>query len=131
MANFIPRLEWDTDKSYTFKYPSTKQAAPTFLPTEAISESIGGHRQVQINNIVKKVALEFKFIPKADLDILENDFFLSWAVLGKTFKYFESSDEYVFEEYELDSYDWKPVREIPKEGNFLYKITLNFRRVYL
>jgi len=116
---------------FDFNYPSIKQARAEFLPTEQISESVGGIRQVQINNIIKKVNLEFKFLPLASLTELEEDFFLAWAVYGKSFRYYESFDEDSYEEYEMDSLDFKPIREIPKAGDFLYKIALKFRRVYL
>jgi hypothetical protein len=116
---------------FDFTYPSVKQARPEYLPTEQVSESIGGIRQTQLNNIIKKITLEFKFIPKAKIDILETDFYLAWAVNAKNFRYFESYEEPGYEEYALDNLDFKPTREIPKAGDFLYKITFKLRRVYL
>lgn len=131
MANFIPKLVWNTSNTFTFKYPSTKQAEPQYLPTEQISESVGGSRQVQINNILKKITVEFEFLTKTEIDNLKTNFYLAWAVYGKTFSYYESSDVSSFEDYELDNLDWKPVRQFPSEGDFKYKIELKFRRVYL
>lgn len=110
-----------------FPYPSVKQVAPEYIATEKISESVGGVRQVQLNNIIKKVSMEFKFLPQALIYELENNFYLSWAVYGKKFRYIEVTDE----EYELDSFDFRPVREIPKDGDYLYRLPLKFRRVYL
>lgn len=117
--------------SLDFTYPSVKQGEPTYLPTEQISQAIGGARQVQVLNIIKKVALEFKFLTPAFKEILREDFYLGWAVYGKPFLYLESGDVDSSEEYELDNFDFKPVREIPKELDFLYKIPFTFRRVYL
>jgi hypothetical protein len=120
----------DFFQRFTFTYPSVKQARPEYLPSEQVSESIGGGRQVQINNIIKKISLEFKFLTAAQLDDLEENWYLAWAVYGYTFRYFESYES-TSEEYELDVYDFKPTREIPKEGDFLHKVGLKFRRVYL
>lgn len=123
---------FDLFQRFDFTYPSDiKAIRPQYLPTEAIGESMGGTRQVQINNIIKKVALDFKFIPKAKIDLLETDWYLSWAVFGKPTRYFQSLEVNTSEDYELDALDWKPLAEIPKEGDFLYKIKLPFRRVYL
>jgi hypothetical protein len=114
-----------------FDYPSSKQVEPQYLPTESISESLGGIRQVQINNILKKIELEFRFVTNTLKLNLENNWFLLWAVYGKEFRYFESKDELSNEVYSLDNFDFKPTREIAKAGNFLYKIAFKFRRVYL
>lgn len=117
---------------FDFTYPSdAKNIRPQYYPSEQISESIGGTRQVQINNIIKKVALDFKFIPKAKIDILEADFYLAWAVYGKSFRYFQSYEVNSSEDYELDAFDFKAFPEIPKQGDFLYKIAFKFRRVHL
>lgn len=116
---------------FDFSYPSTKNPSPEYLPTEQIGESISGVRQVQVNNIIKKVSLDFKFIPKAKIDILTADWYLAWAVYGKTFRYYQSLEVSSYENYEMDSLDFKPLQEIPKEGDFLYKLPLKFRRVFL
>lgn len=112
-----------------FQYPSTKLARPTYVPTEQISESIGGNRQIQINNMIKKVDLKFEFMTPEFTDLLEARWYLTWALYGKAFRYFESKDETPFENYELEILDWKPVRSFPKSGNFLHSIQLKFRRV--
>ncbi len=114
-----------------FDYPSTKQVNPQYLPSESINESISGIRQVQINNIIKKIELEFKFVTNTLRTNLETNWYLSWAVYGNEFRYFESKDVVSSETYALDNLDFKPVREIAKAGNFLYKIPLKFRRVHL
>jgi hypothetical protein len=116
---------------FDFNYPSVKQAEPQYLPTESVSESISGIRQTQINNIIKKIDLEFKFLTNSLKIDLHTNWFLSWAVYGKSFRYFESKDVASSEIYEMDNLDFKPVREIASVGNFLYKLSLKFRRVYL
>ena len=116
---------------FDFNYPSIKQAEPTYLPTEVISESISGVRQVQINNVIKEISLEFKFVTNTLKAELETKFYTTWAMYGKDFRYFESNDVGTSETYSLKNLDFKPTREIPKAGNFLYKIPFTFRRVYL
>lgn len=114
-----------------FSYPSYKQVEPTYLPTESVNESLSGFRQVQINNVIKKVELELKFVTNAIKSDYETKFYKTWAMYGKEFRYFESKDEVTFENFSLDDLDFKPVRSIPKAGNFLYNIPLKLRRVYL
>lgn len=114
-----------------FDYPSYKQVEPTYEPTEVVSESLSGSRQTQINNIIKKIDAEFRFVTNAIKLRLETEFYTTWAVYGKDFRYYESKDVASYENYALDNLDFKPVREIAKSGNFLYKIPFKFRRIYL
>lgn len=123
--------DFDFFERFTFPYPSLDNVRPEYLPTEQISESVGGVRQTQINNIIKKVTFNFTFIPKASLDSLETNFYLAWAVFGYSFRYYQSYEIDISEDYELDNYDWKPVNAIPSQGDFLMKLALKFRRVYL
>lgn len=117
---------------FDFVYPSdTQKGEPVYMPTEVISDSINGTRQVQINNIISKIDLEFKFLSKERKEALRDRWYLTWAYLGKAFRYYESKDVNTYVEYELDSLDFNPKRDFPKLGDFLYKISLKFRRVYL
>lgn len=116
---------------FDFTYPSSKQAAPKYKPTESISESVSGKRQIQINNIIKKLELEFRFLTSTQVETLEARFYETWAVLGKAFRYYESKDVNTYENYELDSLDFDPTRAFPKAQNFLYTLPLKFRRIYL
>ena len=114
-----------------FSYPSYKQVEPTYLPTESINESLSGFRQVQINNVIKKVELELRFVTSIIKQDYETKFYKAWAMYGKEFRYYESKDVASYENFSLDDLDFKPVRSIPKAGNFLYNIPLKLRRIYL
>lgn len=121
--NFFERLDFD--------YPSSKQGEPTYQPNETISESLSGIRQVQVNSIIKKIDIEMRFVTPTLKNKLETRFYLPWAIYGKAFRYYESKDEIAYENYELEVVDFKPIREIPKQGNFLFKIPFKLRRVYV
>lgn len=116
---------------FDFVLPSEKQCEPVLMPTEQVSTALSGATQTMILNVIEEVELSFKFITKAEIDILKTRFYYLWAMYGKNFRYYESSDEVDFVTTALKKLDWKPTREISKGGNFLYKLPFHFRRVAL
>lgn len=123
-------IVFDLFERLDFIYPSVKSAEPFYDPTQTITDSVAGVRQVITNNVIVKVDLEFRFLTNELKEKIRDNWYLPWALYGNSFRYFESKDEAGYHEYELDNFDFKPVRDFPDgSGNFRYKYPLKLRRV--
>lgn len=114
---------------FDFTYPSVKQAEPVLKSNETVSESVAGKRQVQTNSIIEITDLNFTFLTTTQKNILKEKFYLSWAVYGKEFRYYEHKSEAEYVICSLNTFDFRPVRTIPKNNDFLYTVPFSFRRV--
>jgi hypothetical protein len=119
--SFIQRFE--------FEYPPTKDSDNQIDPSEKVTTSLSGARQVQIDYLEEKRDLEFSFLTSEEHLELRNLFYIPWAVLGYEFKYFPDKADTAFETYELADMKFAPKRQVKKHPSFLYGLAIKMRRI--
>lgn len=113
---------------YDFQYPPVSDSEDNLRAINTVSKSLSGIQQTQTNYIEANRALEFGFVLSSDRDILQDNFYQSYAALNAEFRYFEDKDLAGFETYTLSKFDFDDNRQIKKHPVFLYKIKFGFRR---
>jgi hypothetical protein len=112
-----------------FDYPPKEPRGEIFESNSVTSTSLSGVRQVSTNNIEGNRKLAFSFLTHSIY--LTVDLFLqSWALYGKTFRYFEDKTLSTYVEYELDSLK-SDAKKITAKGvdQYIWEVPLNLRRV--
>lgn len=121
---------FDLFERLTMDYPCpTEEGEEQFKASTQVSSSVSGLQQVQTNFIEGLLVQEYRNLTPTKFNILKYRFFATWAAFGKEFRSFESYEAPTFKTYELDLYDFNPKRAFPKSDDFLYKVSLKFRRV--
>lgn len=114
---------------YDFQYPPVKDSEETLKPQQKKTSSLSGLEQIQTDFIEANRSLEFGFVTSADADTLQDVFFIPWACLGSSFRYYPDKDDTVVKTYTLEKNEFKRERQVKKHPLFLYKMTFTFRRV--
>jgi len=116
-------------RRYDFEYPPKRDEGEQVKANQTKLKSISGRTQTVTNHLEATRLLSFSFINKADRDFIKDSFYLSWAILGKEFRYFEDQDINAVLNYENNTADYKQKREVKKHPDYLYQIDFSFRRV--
>ncbi len=116
-------------QKFEFEFPPTKDTDNQIDPSEKITTSLSGARQVQVDYLEEKRDLEFGFLTSAEHLSLRANFYISWAVYGYEFKYFPDKADSSYETYELSDFKFSPKRQVKKHPSFLYGLALKMRRV--
>lgn len=96
---------------------------------ENVLRSLSGQRQVQVNFVESTQRFKFMGLSEAKVDALES-FFLTWAHLGKAFKYYPNKDGSDYITYELDDLKFQPKRVgIAGQNAYTYELPWKFRKV--
>lgn len=114
---------------YDFQYPPTKDSEEELKPQQKKTAALSGVEQIQTDFIEAIRSLGFGFVSSADADTLQNIFFIPWACLGYSFKYYPDKDDTVVQTYTLEKNEFKRVRQVKKHPLFLYQLNFAFRRV--
>lgn len=131
MANFIPRITYSAT-TINFTYPPEGDPQEEFLRGDVVlSRSNSGVEQLQWNYTEDIWTIKFVWLSATEVGNLRT-FFTSWAVKGNTFTFYPSNDtlgtSYTMS---LASHDFNPVRVFNDgAGDFIYDVTMMFRRVY-
>lgn len=116
---------------FDFQYPPTKDSEDNLKADVKTTQSLSGSLQTQVNFVEAIRALEFWFLTQDERDSLKDDFFLAWAVFGKSFRFFVDKADTGFNNYELKQYQFDDERQRKKHPEFLYKLSMQMRRVVL
>lgn len=117
-------------KRFDFTYPPTVDSEWKFRPKQSVGVALSGERQVQTNYVEAQRDMTFGFITSAQRTILQDQFYLAWAVTGESFRYFPDQDETsTYEDCELNIFNFDNVRQIKKHPLFLYQFKLGIRRI--
>lgn len=128
MANFIPKIEYGTGPTtLTLALPPEDDSDELLEGVKRESVSISGVRQLSLDRTEITREIKLKFLTPSLKSGLET-FFNSWGKYGKSFKFFQHSDEVTFTTYEMKDVKLKFDRDLPKNGDFLYSTKLTFRR---
>jgi hypothetical protein len=114
---------------YDFQYPPTRDSEEKLKPQNKVTTSISGSQQVQTDHLEAERDLEFSFITKTDIDLLDEIFYKDFAIFGSEFRYFTDLADPVFNTYSLNNFNFQRDREVKKHPEFLYKTKFQFRRV--
>lgn len=129
MGHNIPKIQWEDVNELVFDYPPTVDDGDQFVPTNTVSISISGVRQVSTNYVEIQRTVTFEFVTQT-LKMLYDSFMSTWAVLGNTFKYFEDQNSGTFVYYEISDLQTKSKKIMPKTANsYLWQIPISMRRV--
>jgi hypothetical protein len=122
-------LSFDFYKRYDFQYPPTKDEGEQYKANQTKVKTISGAIQTVTNYVEATRALTFGFVSKTDRDNLRDSFYVAWALLGKSFRYFEDQDINTVINYENNTLDYRQKRQVKKHPDYLYELDFNFRRV--
>ncbi len=129
MANFIPKIEYGSPTTtITFTLPPEGDNLKESNRSN-IQRSVSGNGTIQFewNYNEKIISPSFTFLTQSLINSLRT-FFTSHALKGKTFKYYEHSDEASFITCTLDKMEFDPKRVIPDgSGGFIYDLTIRMR----
>jgi hypothetical protein len=114
---------------FEFRYPASTDEGEQIKADQSVTRSLTGITQTLTNYIDAERNLTFGFITKAEKDFLIDDFFIGWALFGKSFRYFDDKEINSIKTYENASETANIVRQVKKHPDFLYEIEFNFRRV--
>lgn len=135
MASYIPKIEYIelntlTAKSITFgSIPEGDPLNEEYKHSSTITTSNNGTKQTAHNYVRKGYSVEFLFQSEA-IKALMLTFINDHAMRGGKFNYFIHSDEVEFEEFEIDSKNFKLSRPIPDgAGGFEYDFKFKMSRV--
>lgn len=132
--NWIPKIAWNSfagAEVYTFAYPAEGDPFNEDIrPNWDQHVSNSGNRQVQRNFTEEIWQVTYAFISSADKATLKTSFLAAWAALGKTFRYYPSSNSATYYTVALNNPEVKFTRQIPDgSGDFLYKMNWTLRQV--
>lgn len=119
----------DLFKRFDFTFPPAKDSTASYKPKHTIIDSLSGVRQIQTNYLEGERDLEHWFMSETDKDILEQEFYLSWAVFGCEFRYYPDKADGDFVTCSLTAMDFSKTRQVKKHPYFLYKIPMKIRWV--
>lgn len=130
-ANFVDEDLGFYDR-FDFRYPAEKGSDNGEYKEidDQTSTSLTGDRQVILNYIEALREMTFSFLTLAEKDLLENEIFIGNLARGKTIRFFQDKDLLPFQVYEKNSKAIGVQRLFPKNGDFLYRVSLSFRRIY-
>lgn len=114
---------------YDFEYPPTKDSEEEFKASQKKTAALSGVEQVQTDFIEATRSLGFGFVQSVDADLLQDIFFIPWACLGYSFRYYPDKDDTVVQTYTLDKNEFKRKRQVKKHPVFKYELAFAFRRV--
>lgn len=112
-----------------FDYPPKEPTGNIRDTKSTITESLSGLRQVSVSSVNTIRKLVFSFISPAKYVELDT-FFVSHAILGLPFRYFEDKTSPTYIEYDLDELKITP-KKLLSRGTDLYvwEIPLTFRSI--
>ena len=131
MADFIPKIEYGTGPT-TIEFdvpPIDDPLRERVVSNQRTLKSNNGTTQTQFNYNEEILNPRFRGLSKALADALRT-FFKDHGGQGKSFSYFEDKDSASFRTVTLDSFNIRPVRDIPQGtgSDFKYRIELRMRR---
>lgn len=128
MDNFIPKLIYGPGPTtIVFDYPPDKDEGEKKTGVKRESISVAGVRQITLDRTEITREVQYSFLSPSLKDDLET-FFDAWGKYGKSFKYFEHNENVSYVDYELQDLVFSTRRQLPKAGDFIYGLTLKFRR---
>jgi hypothetical protein len=130
--NFIPKIVFGPSNSQVvFEFPPSNDfRSDHYTANTKTTESSNGKEQNAYYYTENIKNLNFQFVSEAIKDAYET-FFNQWGKLGKSFKYFESSDESSFILVTLDKKSFKPsiVTPMTAPNVFTYEIQITLREL--
>ena len=130
--NFIPKIEFDIGPTIiTFELPPEGDfRKQNFVSNSATTQSNNGKEQTQFNFSQNNKDINFTFVPESIKQELDT-FMTAFALRGKEFKYFESSDEVEFITVTLTRKRWNPVIMFATntENEFVYEFNIAMREL--
>jgi len=130
MPHHIPKIEFGPviPTTIDFLYPP-QDGGEVRDAQETVTTSLAGARQVVLNHVEVSRKLKFIGITEAAKTALES-FFDNFAVLGKSFKFFENALTADYISYELKDLKFQPKRIASAGANiYTYELEWVFRRV--
>lgn len=132
MANFIPKIEYDTGPiTVQFELPPAgDNLDETFKSNAATNKSNSGLEQTQWNYNEHIISPKMTFVSQSVHDAFYT-FFINWGSKGKSFKYYESSDEAAFWTVTLTKKEFKPRKlvRVCSTTDFIWEFDIEMRRV--
>ena len=112
-----------------FEYSPKEQNGEVVTTNATTTDSLSGVRQVAVNYIGAVRSPIFSFLSPA-LYTLLSTFLNTWALTGKTFRYYDDQTLTSYVSYELDSLKVTPTKLHPRGVDlYSWEVPLNFRRV--
>jgi len=131
MAHYIPKIVYGSlNTTIEMPYPPQGFGEREQKDVkENVLTSLSGQRQVQANFVESTQKFKFMGLSESKVDSLES-FFLNWAYLGKSFKYYPDKDGSDYVTYELDELKFAPKRTgIAGANAYTYELPWKFRKV--
>lgn len=130
--NFIPKIVYGSPEvEINFQYIPEGDFLPENFRTDqrTITTSLGV-AQTQFNYNEVNYRVTHTFVTESIKDDYQT-FYLNWASLGKSFKYYPSNDEAEFLTVTLSRFDFAPRRlfSVNVAGNFEYSFQMAFRQI--
>jgi len=116
-------------KRFEFRYPANKDKGEQLRANQTRTLSLSGIPQTLTNFIEARRDLSFTFLTLSEKTTLQNDFYSSWALLGKAFRYYNDKEIDSKVTYQNDSNEFKQDRVVKKHPDYLYELDFRFRRV--
>lgn len=116
-------------RRFEFDYPASTDQGEQAVANQTTTRALSGARQTVTNYIDLDRVLTFGFISKASMEELRDEFYFAWAMLGKSFRYFNDKEIDAMVIYYNDTNKWSQKRQIKKHPDYLYQLTFNFTRV--
>lgn len=114
---------------FDFTYPPSIDTEDVIKPQNHVTPALSGKQQVITDFFEAVRDLQFGFLTDAQRNTLRDDFYLAWSGLGREFRYFQDKADSLFEDVELEDFQFSTPRQVKKHPLFLHSLRMKTRRI--